>query len=622
MRFEAWSAVWLLALLPALGLLYAYGFRRRRQALAAFVENGLAARLLLAGRAPTGWPSAFCLLGATACLVIALMQPHWGQGARPLPLLGRDVIVLLDVSYSMLAEDARPNRLERAKAAIRALVDAVQRRGGDRLGLLAFAGSADVLCPLTRDYGLLLKRLGDASADTVTHRGTAIAAALQAVPREFGELKPGYTDLILVSDGGNHEGDPALVAATLGQQGFRLDTVGLGDPDRSTPIPITESPGRVYLSHDGQEVRTRLESGLLTAMADAAGGTYSALADNSGGLDRLYREQIAGEPRRELTSAASPELADRYRVFLLPAILLLLLEQGLRRSGWTPASDDRKAPAPFWLRPRPRLYASLLMLLPILGSDQAQRAVHEGNLLYGSGQYRAALGKYRAAGAVLPESAAIRFDQGVALFRNRDQDQALDRFLAALPGADRELASRTQYNIGVIKYRQALAAAHDYADALPLAQAAVRAFRASLALDPTQSDARYNLELAYRFQHRVEQHAQSEQRNAQKPAEGASYKHGRAFADLIRNQGQSEREAHPDRNRRARQLPVEQLLGAFASDQDQQAAGTPPPLPPAMDLKAARQLMAELRERYAAAEIERQVERRQQVLEADEPEPW
>jgi Ca-activated chloride channel family protein len=622
MRFEAWSAAWLLALLPALAALYAYGFRRKRQAVAAFVDPALASRLLPASDARAGWPRALCLLAATACLVVGLMQPHWGEGGRPLPLLGRDIVVLLDVSYSMLAEDARPNRLERAKSAIGALVEAVQRDGGYRLGLVAFAGGADVLCPLTRDYDLFLKRLGDASVDAAIHRGTSIATALQAALHRVGELAPGYTDVILVSDGEDHEGHAAEAAAMIGRQGLRLDTAGVGDPDRSAPIPIAAGAGRAYLTHDGQEVRTRAQSGLLIALADAAGGTYTELGDNSGGLDRLYREQIARAPRRELGSAASPELGARFQVLVVPAILLLALELALRRSGGASARGRQSPRAPFWLRPRRGLVAGLLALLPILGSDQAEQAVHEGNLLYGSGQYRAALERYQSAAGVRPDSSAIRFDQGAALFRNRDQQQALDRFTAALAGADPKLASRARYNIGVIQYRQALAAQHEVADALPFAQAAVRSFRESLALDPAQDDARYNLELAYRFQHRLEQHAKREQQDAQKRDQGTSFRRGRAFADLIRNQGQSQRQAHPDRNRRARQLPVDQLLGAFSSDQDQRPASEPPPLPAAIDRETARQMMAELRERFQEAEIRRQEQRRRQLLEAEEPMPW
>jgi tetratricopeptide (TPR) repeat protein len=248
--------------------------------------------------------------------------------------------------------------------------------------------------------------------------------------------------------------------------------------------------------------------------------------------------------------------------------------------------------------------------------------VREGNLLYGSGQYRAALDKYQAAAAARPESAVIRFDQGAALFKNLHQEQALDRFLAALSGADPKLASRAKYNVGVIKYRQALAAQHEVADALPLVQAAVRSFRDSLALDPARDDARYNLELAYRFQHRLERHAEREQQDAQKRDEGTSFRRGRAFADLIRNQGHSQRQAHPDRNRRARQLPVDQLLGAFSSDQDGRPASEPPPLPAPIAPEDARQLMAELRQLFQEAEIRRQEQRRKQLLEAEEPMPW
>jgi Ca-activated chloride channel family protein len=173
MRFAAFPAVYLLALAPALLLLSAYALRRRREALAALVARNLAPRLLPAASERRAWLRALCLAGAVASLVVALMQPQWGTGGRELPLRGRDLIVLLDVSHSMLAEDVEPNRLAQAKAAARLLAEAVQRDGGHRLGLLTFAGRADVQCPLTRDYGLFLKRLEDATPDAVARRGTA-----------------------------------------------------------------------------------------------------------------------------------------------------------------------------------------------------------------------------------------------------------------------------------------------------------------------------------------------------------------------------------------------------------------------------------------------------------------
>ena len=146
-------------------------------------------------------------------------------------------------------------------------------------------------------------------------------------------------------------------------------------------------------------MRTRLQSDVLVGVAEAAGGTYRQLPDGADGLDRLYVEQIAGKPRREL-AAADPELAARYQVFLLLAVLLLVLDLALQRTGRDPAADGLAASlAPL---PSPRALAGLLVLLPILGADQAERAVRQGNALYQAGQYQAALERYREAAGSSP----------------------------------------------------------------------------------------------------------------------------------------------------------------------------------------------------------------------------
>jgi Ca-activated chloride channel family protein len=263
--------------------------------------------------------------------VIALMQPEWGPGGQELPLRGRDVIVLLDVSHSMLAEDVAPNRLAQAKAAARSLALAVQRDGGHRLGLLTFAGRADVQCPLTRDYGLLLKRLEDATTDAVARRGTSIGAAVRHAVRAFGELEPGYTDLVLISDGEDHQSLPLEAAQMLSMLQIDLTTVGVGDPNRSVPIPITAgNDGVDYLVHNGEEVRSQMRSGLLVGMAEAAGGVYVGGQAVPPRLDQWYDEQVAGKPRREFQSVTNKELAPRSGYFVLLAIVLLVLEMIMR----------------------------------------------------------------------------------------------------------------------------------------------------------------------------------------------------------------------------------------------------------------------------------------------------
>jgi Ca-activated chloride channel homolog len=331
MRFAAWPAAYLLALVPALLALYAYAFRRQRRALAAFVAHDLSPRLLPAVAGQRRWLRAGCLIGAVVCLVIALMQPEWGRGATELPLRGRDVIVLLDVSHSMLAEDVLPSRLAQAKAAARSLALAVQQDGGHRLGLLTFAGRADVQCPLTRDYGLFLKRLEDATSDAVARRGTSIGAAVRQAVRAFGELTPGYTDLVLISDGEDHQSLPLEAAQMLGMLQVSLTTVGVGDPDRSAPIPIAhDDRGTGYLVHNGEEVRSRMRSGLLVGMAEAAGGGYINGHAGPARLDVWYADHLADQPRREYEAATSRELAPQYGYFVMLAIVLLLLETALR----------------------------------------------------------------------------------------------------------------------------------------------------------------------------------------------------------------------------------------------------------------------------------------------------
>jgi Ca-activated chloride channel homolog len=331
MRFAAWPAAYLLLLVPGMVALFAYAFRRRRLALAAFVTGELGPRVL----PPTGerraWPRALCLAAAAACLVIALMQPQWGPGGQELPLRGRDVIMLLDVSTSMLAEDVAPNRLGQAKAAARSLALAVQRDGGHRLGLLTFAGRADVQCPLTRDYGLFLKRLDDATTDSVARRGTSIGEAVRQAMRAFGELTPGYTDLVLISDGEDHRSLPLEAAQMLGMLQISLSTVGVGDPNRSVPIPLTAGDdGSGYLVQNGAEVLSQMRSGLLVGMADAAGGVYVGGQGGPARLDEWYAEHVAGKPKRDFQASANQELASQYGYFVLLAVVLLVFEMIMR----------------------------------------------------------------------------------------------------------------------------------------------------------------------------------------------------------------------------------------------------------------------------------------------------
>jgi tetratricopeptide (TPR) repeat protein len=274
------------------------------------------------------------------------------------------------------------------------------------------------------------------------------------------------------------------------------------------------------------------------------------------------------------------------------------------------------------IRGRLGRFAGAIALLPILGADQAEVNVREGNTLYQAGQFEAALEQYEAAAEELPGSAVIAFNRGNALFKQREQDQALDHYMAALDTEDPELASRAKYNIGVIKYRQALAAAQRYEDALALTRAAIGYFRDSLKLNEERAEARYNLELAYRFHHRLEQELLHAQRNAETPGEKTSLRRGQAFSDKIRNEGSGQRDARSDQDRRQHGQRANETPETFSNNEETSKPPEMARLPMAMSPDAAQQLMEQLRQRLETAEIRRVEQRRKRLQQNDEPTPW
>jgi Ca-activated chloride channel family protein len=331
MRFAASSFVYLLALLPLLGALYAYGFWRRRSSLAAFVERPLAARLLPRINDTRRWLKALCMVGAVACFVVALMQPQWGETEEDVPRRGRDLVIMLDASLSMLAEDVAPNRLEYAKSLVRELVGNVRAEGGHRLALVTFAGRATLQSPLTLDYGLFLERLAQADPARVRIKGTLIGDALRQTLQSFGRLEPGYTDLLLITDGDDHGSLPAQTAQLLADRGIRLYVVGVGEPNSGVRIPVEDGNGQhTYLSYNGLEVQTRMRTELLADLALRGDGVYLAANDRSDALARLYATQIQDLPRRQLDAQSRSVAAHRFQWFIAAALVLLGLETALR----------------------------------------------------------------------------------------------------------------------------------------------------------------------------------------------------------------------------------------------------------------------------------------------------
>lgn len=271
---------------------------------------------------------------------------------------------------------------------------------------------------------------------------------------------------------------------------------------------------------------------------------------------------------------------------------------------------------------RRRLCVGLLAFLPSFGADEAaNRAVEEGNSLYGAGHYAAALEKYAAAAALVPQSAEITFNQGNVWFQQHDYDKALEHYMAALTTEDVQLKSRIKYNIGVIRLRQALATEQSLTEAMALTRVAIQSFREGLELDRTHSDGRYNLELALRFWSQLERRRLERQRNELAAGDRTSLRRGQALQDLIRNEGVGDRRAQSDNNRQPYGERGNQVPENFSSNEQQQRP-TDAQLPVAMSPEGAAQLMERLLQEMRAAEAWRQEKRRTQPQAAGEREPW
>jgi Ca-activated chloride channel homolog len=341
MRFAALAYAHLLWLLPALLALYVYAFARKRQALAEFLDIVLPPRLVPNLSRVRQWCKALCLIGALGFLVLALMQPQWGQEWQEVQRQGRDMMIVLDVSRSMLAEDVVPTRLARAKSDIKDVVQVLQKEGGHRLGLVVFAGQTSLQCPLTLDYGFFLQQLNQVGPHTVTRGGTLIGDAIRKALSAFGPLANNYKDIILITDGEDHDSFPLEAARAAAAEQVSIYTIGVGDAVTGTRVPVPGTTGqRAYVQYQGHEVLSRMQSDLLLEIARLTGGAYVPAGTRAIELDRIYTEKIAPKARRQTAMTKRERFIHRYQWFVLVGVLLLGIDM-LVREGREEAYAER-----------------------------------------------------------------------------------------------------------------------------------------------------------------------------------------------------------------------------------------------------------------------------------------
>jgi Ca-activated chloride channel family protein len=328
---HSWFAnPWLLlalGALPVLGVLALLARSRRRRSLALLGSIPALEVRLSASRRWRSWRGT-CATLALVLLGVAAAGPRWGRDWEEAATPGRDLVVVLDCSRSMLAET--PSRLDRARTALLDLCNAVEKRGGHRLALVLFAARARLVCPLTEDCdhvreligqldefldaGELLPGPGDVS-------GTRIGAALEEAVAAHDPRYQGAQDILLLSDGDDPaaDGEWRKGIAAARELGIIVSTIGLGDPDNASPIPAGEGK----LQHAGREVRTRLQEAPLREIARQTRGEYIPARTRALSLGDLYLNGIAGSAQREESEDALPVQRPRHFWFLLGGCLCL-----------------------------------------------------------------------------------------------------------------------------------------------------------------------------------------------------------------------------------------------------------------------------------------------------------
>jgi Ca-activated chloride channel family protein len=323
LQFDSFNTLHLIWAVLGLVGVFAYGAWRRRRELAAFATANLHGALtpsVSPGRRRA--KAALTLLGL-ACLVAAAMGPRWGFEYEEVRQKGIDVMVLMDVSRSMLAEDATPSRLERAKQDVR---DLLRVLGGDRIGLLTFAGSATLSCPLTTDYSFFRLALDEVDTRSTSQMGSRLGDAIEKAVACFDDELDRHKAIVMFSDGEDHDTDAIEAAKNAYEEhGVRIFTVGLGDAAEGARIPIRRGAETTYLLHEGQEVWSKLNSGLLESLARDGGGAYVPAGTANFDVEGFYERYIGSQEKKEFGTNRVKRYFARFQWFAGPGLALLVI---------------------------------------------------------------------------------------------------------------------------------------------------------------------------------------------------------------------------------------------------------------------------------------------------------
>ena len=521
-RPEWLHALWLLPLGAAL---FWWAEQRRRALISRIVAPKL--RSLLAGSTSPfrRWLRAACVLGALGLLAVTLAGPQLGYDTLEVPHRGRDVIIAMDVSRSMLATDVAPTRLQRAKLLAE---DLVGELGSDRLGLVAFAGSAFLQAPLTLDHGAVLAAVDELDTDLIPKGGTNIAAAIRACEEAFGKAEGFSRAIVIISDGEELDADGLEAARQAGAAGIRIFTVGVGSEEGSE-IPL--GPGEFVRDQSGKVVQSRLDAARMREIAEVTGGFYVPLDEDAARL--LSTDGIGRMQEVEMSASASRRPIERYQWPLGVAVALLCLQAlvGERRR-------------------RPFAVAALWLL-------SASSGWSSGLDEYNAGNYEQARQEFEQRLRMEPDAPGLQLNAGTAAYRLQDYGKASEFFSRAMLADDPLLRSSAEFNLGNTLFRQG-EGQEDKEKKVTDWKDAIAKYEAALKTRPDYTEAKENKERVEELLKQLEQE-QSEKDEQKK--------------DQKQDQQKGGQEDKKDQQQGGKQDQKEQQQGGEQDKKDEQQQG-------------------------------------------------
>ncbi len=554
-RFEDPIYLYALAVIPLLALLRWLMVRQQKKRLRRFGDPELVRQLIpdVSRFRPL---VKFCLLlGALALLIVMLARPQMGTKISHEKRTGIETIICMDISNSMLAEDVAPSRLDRSKMLVENLVD---KFTNDKIGLIVFAGDAFVQLPITSDYVSAKMFLSSITPAMIATQGTDIAAAISMASHSFTQQQGVGKAIIVITDGEDHEGGAVEAAKDAKDKGMNTYVLGVGSPNGA---PIPTGNGDYLKDNTGQTVMTGLNEEMCRQLADAGGGAYIHVENNSSAQDQLDNalDKLA---KKEISSTIYSDFDEQFQAVGIIVLLLLILEicileiknPLLKRVSLFSRNGERNVSARFLM------LATMLLLPSIFTLQQAsaqtdRNLVRQGNKQFRKGNAADAEVSYRKAVEKNQRNAQANYNLGNALMVQRKDSLAITQLEAAAKLETNPLRRAQAYhNMGVICQQH------------QMFSEAIEAYKEALRNNPTDDQTRYNLELCKRQQKNQDQ---NKDQNKDQQKQNDKNKQDQQKQDQQKqDQKQEKKQEQPPQQQMSKEN-AEQLLNAAMQEEKQ-----------------------------------------------------